>query len=144
MCGLLDESDIREEGRHWELHQSHIKKNEAAVLKVISTIQSFLSSWRVSDKNRLYSLAPELPVSIDVENDVLGAEDLGQSIKEEWSTLCEKCPNTELFLLRIFLYLDWIRRGRISPYSVRIQEIPEISPYLDTSCSAIDSKLVPV
>ena len=122
MCGLLDESDIREEGRHWELHQSHIKKNEAAVLKVISTIQSFLSSWRVSDKNRLYSLAPELPVSIDVENDVLGAEDLGQSIKEELSTLCEKCPNTELFLVRIFLYLDWIRRGRISPYSVRIQE----------------------
>ena len=122
MCGLLDESDIREEGRHWELHQSHIKKNEAAVLKVISTIQSFLSSWRVSDKNRLYSLAPELPVSIDVENNVLGAEDLGQSIKEELSTLCEKCPNTELFLVRICLYLDWIRRGRISPYSVRIQE----------------------
>ena len=71
-------------------------------MKVISTIQSFLSSWRVSDKNRLYSLAPELPVSIDVENDILGAEDLGQSIKEELSTLCEKCPNTELFLVRIW------------------------------------------
>ena len=95
MCGLLDESDDREEGRHWELHQSHIKKNEAAVLKVISAIQSFLNSWRVSDKNRLYSLAPELPVSIDVENDVLRAEDLGQSIKEKLSTLCEKCPNTD-------------------------------------------------
>ena len=87
------------------LHQPHIKKNEAAVLKVISAIQSFLNSWRVSHKNRLYSLAPELPVSIDVENDILGAEDLGQSIKEELSTLCEKCPNTELFLVRIFLYL---------------------------------------
>ena len=22
----------------------------------------------------------------------------------------EKCPNTEFFLVRIFLYLDWIRR----------------------------------
>ena len=25
-------------------------------------------------------------------------------------TLCEKHPNTELFLVRIFLYSDWIRR----------------------------------
>ena len=25
-------------------------------------------------------------------------------------TLREKCPNTELFLVRIFLYSDWIRR----------------------------------
>ena len=37
-------------------------------------------------------------------------------------SLREKCPNTELFLVRIFLY------------SVRIQEKngPEITPYLDT------------
>ena len=25
-------------------------------------------------------------------------------------SLCEKCPNTELFLFPIFLYSDWIRR----------------------------------
>ena len=25
-------------------------------------------------------------------------------------SLCEKCPNTEFFLLRIFTYSDWIRR----------------------------------
>ena len=34
----------------------------------------------------------------------------------------EKCPNTELFLVRIFLCLDWIRRFTKSPYSVQIQE----------------------
>ena len=39
-----------------------------------------------------------------------------------WS-LPEKCPNTEIFLVRIFLYSDWIRRfTELSPYSVRIQE----------------------
>ena len=27
-----------------------------------------------------------------------------------WTTLREKCPNTELFLVRIFLHSDWIRR----------------------------------
>ena len=46
--------------------------------------------------------------------------------------LREKCPNTELFMVRIFSHLDYIRRDtsylslstslslRISPYSVRI------------------------
>ena len=33
-------------------------------------------------------------------------------------TLREKCPNTELFLVRIFLYSDWIRRFTIN---LRIQ-----------------------
>ena len=41
-------------------------------------------------------------------------------------SLREKCPNTELFLARIFLYLDWIRTvfglKTESPSSVRIQE----------------------
>ena len=32
----------------------------------------------------------------------------------------EKCLNTEIFLVRIFLHLDWIRR--FTPYSVRIRE----------------------
>ena len=28
-----------------------------------------------------------------------------------WFSLCEKCPNTEFFLVRIFLYFDWIREN---------------------------------
>ena len=35
----------------------------------------------------------------------------------------KKCRNTEIFLARIFLYSDWIRRFNTkSPYSVKIQE----------------------
>ena len=37
-----------------------------------------------------------------------------------WWTLREKCPNTEFFPVRSFLYLYWIRSK--SPYSVQIQE----------------------
>ena len=38
-------------------------------------------------------------------------------------SLREKCPNTEFFLVRIFLYSDWIRKFMSkSWYSVRIQE----------------------
>ena len=29
----------------------------------------------------------------------------------ELHTLREKCPNTEFFLVRIFLYLDWIQEN---------------------------------
>ena len=36
-------------------------------------------------------------------------------------SLREKCPNTDVFLVRIFLYSDWINL-RKSPYLVRIQE----------------------
>ena len=68
-----------------EQHLRGIKKSEAAALKVVSAIQNFTNRWRVPDKSRLYSLASASPVSIDVENDVLGAEDLGRSLKEEFS-----------------------------------------------------------
>ena len=51
--------------------------------------------------------------------------------------LREKCPNMEFFLVRIFLYLNRIRRfTRKSPYSARIQENTDQekkkTPYLDT------------
>ena len=50
----------------------------------------------------------------------------------------EKCPNTELFLVRIFLYSDWIRiqfkyrRIRTRNNYVFGHFLPEITPYLDT------------
>ena len=68
-----------------EQHLRGIKKSEAAALKVVSAIQNFTNRWRVPDKSRLYSLASASPVSIDVENGVLGAEDLARSLKEEFS-----------------------------------------------------------
>ena len=47
-------------------------------------------------------------------------------------SLREKCPNTEFFLVRIFLYSDWIRR--FSPNSLWIQKKygSEKTPYLNT------------
>ena len=46
-------------------------------------------------------------------------------------TLREKCPNADLFLVRIFLYSKWIRK--ISVFSPNTGKYgPEITPYLDT------------
>ena len=57
--------------------------------------------------------------------------------------LGEKCPNTEFFfLVRIFPYLDWIRRDApylsiFSPHAGKYG--PEKTPYLDTLHSVIDT-----
>ena len=49
--------------------------------------------------------------------------------------LRQKCPNTELFLVRIFPHSDSIRRNTkyLSVFSPNVWKYgPEISPYLDT------------
>ena len=54
------------------------------------------------------------------------------------ASLQEKCPNTELFLVRIFLYSDWIRRDTpcLSVFSPNTGKYgTEMAPYLDTSCN---------
>ena len=81
---LLDDPDVPKERRHQKLHQSHIKKSEAAVLKVVSAIQSFINPWRVPDKNGLYSQASGSPVNIIIENGILGTEDLGTLLTDEF------------------------------------------------------------
>ena len=60
---------------------------------------------------------------------------LGEMGKNDKKLLFEKCPYTELFLVRIFLYLDGIRRFTplISVFSPNIDNHePEVTPYLDT------------
>ena len=48
-------------------------------------------------------------------------------------TLREKCPNTEFFLLRIFLYSDWIPKFTVnlSIQSEKGKYEPEKTRYLD-------------
>ena len=46
-----------------------------------------------------------------------------QTLNYAGLSLSEKCPNTEFFLVRIFLYrTEYGDLGSKSPYSVRIQE----------------------
>ena len=59
--------------------------------------------------------------------------------------LREKCRNTELFLVHIFLYSDWIRRftPKISVFSSNTGKYgPEITPYLDTFHAMLILKLL--
>ena len=49
--------------------------------------------------------------------------------------LCEKCPNKDFFLVRIFPHSDWVRRDTeyLSVFSRNTEKYgPEKSPYLDT------------
>ena len=59
------------------------------------------------------------------------------------NSLLEKCPDTEFFLVRIFLHSDWIRRDTdyLSVSSPNEgNEGPEKTPYLDTFHALIDIK----
>ena len=50
-------------------------------------------------------------------------------------TLRKKCPNTEFFLVHIFLYLDWIRRytPHLSVFRLNLGKYgPDKIPYLNT------------
>ena len=53
-----------------------------------------------------------------------------------FTTPREKCPNTELFLVRIFLYSDWMFSPNTKKYG------PEITPYLDTFHAVIVDRVV--
>ena len=53
--------------------------------------------------------------------------------------LREKCPNTEFFLVRIFLHSDWIRRDT-SPNAGKYG--PEKTPYFDTFHAVIITVII--
>ena len=58
-----------------------------------------------------------------------------EGLKNSKVSLREKCPNTEFFLVRIFLYPDWRRRFTeyISIFSPNTGKYgSEKAPYLDT------------
>ena len=65
----------------------------------------------------------------------------------EWDALREKCPNTEFFLARIFLYLDWIRKftKQISLFSPNTGKYrPEKTPFSDTFHAVMKSAIIQV
>ena len=56
--------------------------------------------------------------------------------------LCEMCPNTEFFLVRIFPYSDWIRRDTsyLSTFSLNTGKYGlEKTPYSDTFHAVADT-----
>ena len=92
----------------------HGKYNE-----MLFTNGLLMQVWSHTDYNRNYSRYL-LPSSHPIQHK---------------SSLLEKCPNTEFFLVRIFPYSDWMRRE--TPYlfvfSLNTRKYgPEKTPYLDT------------
>ena len=70
-----------------------------------------------------------------------------------WIPLCEMCPKTEFFLVRIFPHSNWIRRdtSHLSVFSPNTGKCgPEKTPYLDTfhavyaifECNIFDHQII--
>ena len=83
---MLEDPDYPKGGKHRDLHPSEIKKSEEAVQRTITAINSFTNPFRITDKNRLYSLASGAPVTAEVEAHVLQAESLGKHARDEFIT----------------------------------------------------------
>ena len=83
MCGMINDPTIPKAGKHRDLEPSQVRKSEEAVQKVLTAISHFTNPWRVPDKDKLYSLASGAPVPADIEFDVLRADELGKSLKED-------------------------------------------------------------
>ena len=67
------------------------------------------------------------------------------AVKQEQSSLCENCPNTEFFLVRIYPHSDWIRRDTsyLSVFGPNAGKYgPEKDPYLDTFHTVAMNKIV--
>ena len=82
MCDMIDDPERPKSGKHRDIEVSQIKKSENAVKKIMEAISHFTNPWRIANKDRLYCLASEAPVSEEIEKDVLRADVLGKDLKK--------------------------------------------------------------
>ena len=61
-----------------------MKRNEAAVQRAMDAMEGFLNPFEVADRDRLYILSSGNPVPLDIEHDVLSAEEAGRLEKEKF------------------------------------------------------------
>ena len=64
-----------------------------------------------------------------------GTEEHIRKLEQMKESLCDMCPNTEVFLVHIFLHLDWVGRDTkyFSVFSPNAGKYgPEKTPYLNT------------
>ena len=76
MCGLIDDQECSKAGTHRELERAEINKSKDVVQRTIFAIRNFTNPFSLVDKDHLYSLASIAPVSLEVDLDVLGAEEV--------------------------------------------------------------------
>lgn len=84
MVGIIYDPDSPKGGRHRELEKAEIKKGEEAVQRVIAAVKNFTNPFKISAKDRLYSLASGAQVSPDVEAQILQAEAFGKVAKSDF------------------------------------------------------------
>ena len=80
-CGMLDDAESSTGSVHRENFKSEIKRSEEDVNRTIDAIMSFSNPFTQPDKARLYCISSGAPVSIDVQIDVMRAEEAGAEAK---------------------------------------------------------------
>ena len=94
---LINDPDSPEAGRYREFETAEIKKSETAVHRAIDSIQSFSNPFTIPDKDKLYSLSSGAAASPEVERNVLRAETVGKTAKQDFIDSRFKESNLSFF-----------------------------------------------
>jgi hypothetical protein len=97
MADMLSEST--EGAKHRDLRPSEILRSEKSVLATCEAIKSFIDPFAVDDNDRLYNISSGAPVPAAIEADVMRAESVGKTAKEEF--IKDRLEKKEKFFLPI-------------------------------------------
>ena len=81
-AGLTKEYDGN--SKHKDLNTGQIAKSEATINECLSAFEGFFNPFTIEDKGSLYNIASGVKVPVEVEKDILLAEDLGEKRKDEF------------------------------------------------------------
>ena len=100
---------------HWKLSSNPLHKSNYSSKDWISILGSFIllkTLFRGTTENSFSKVFWDVNSSIKrwIPNKFLFVKMEKFVVSYSSATPCEKCPNTEFFLVPIFLYSDWIRR----------------------------------
>ena len=70
--------------KHKDLRPAEVKKIEQQVKRTVDAIKSFLNPFDIPDESKLYCLSSGAPVYVDIERDILRADQLGKERKEQF------------------------------------------------------------
>lgn len=89
MCGIVDDPECPEAGKHRDREKANIKKSEDAVQRTEAAIHSFLNPFWIPAPedpvdDRLYSLHSGALVLLEVEVDVMRADSLDEQEKQDF------------------------------------------------------------
>ena len=97
ICRIINDPECPTAVKHRDLDTAQVRKSERAIQNVMTAISHSTNPLRTPNKEKLFSLASGAPVPADVEVDVLRANTVGKTLKEDFIQNCLGYASTKCF-----------------------------------------------